>query len=236
MSKKITDLTALAAAEDDDYFVIQEDSSGLTKKIKWSVLLTDLATYLTTNLDDLDADPVDIAGDLDIGNDLSVGNDLAVANNADVTGTLDVGAKASTSVRPSSSRGVSVPYLSATIFDVTTLTKNTWTEINTTNWTALSSIASDADFIRVRLSFDCAVASPSATVSALVYARDDGAATAVGTPTLIGRVTGYDVGAAGASVAEVTIPITSRKFELRYNSGFTSDTIEMVLVEAGYSS
>jgi len=61
MAKKITDLTELTTAEDADLVIIQEDSSGITKKLSAS----NLAAYIKTNfgitsfietlLDDADA-------------------------------------------------------------------------------------------------------------------------------------------------------------------------------------
>lgn len=138
------------------------------------------------------------------------------------------------------------PNVSDTEFDVDAgITETTWESIGPTGggavniWTAMDSIASDADWIRVQINASANDGAGGTDLSLLVYARKTGSTEAVGFDNrkLAAAQHSADDGDAYAiSSVEATIPINANgNFDMQWDSNFTSQNIIMILSGWGYN-
>jgi hypothetical protein len=166
--------------------------------------------------------------------------------------------------------GTAASTASTTVYNVTTTAPTSWTEQiltatagsdalfakveisgsveevgptgSTNEWTVLDSLATDVDWIRVRIWLEASDtgSTSGASRTATLYARDGGSSAAVSNDTIIARcsyLNNTNGGGSNNSFTEITLPVTLNKFEIRWNSSaVSSTTIEFRLVGYGYNA
>lgn len=142
------------------------------------------------------------------------------------------------------------PNFSDTTFDVEGVTLSTWESIGPTAsgadhiWTALDTVPTDVDWIKIRLVFDVSesAGTPNNSIDAIVYIRKTGSAQATGTDNRVlsaGTLVNANGRAKVQQVSEITISTDSAvRFDLWWVSSYPlgSSTAFIVLVGYGYNA
>jgi hypothetical protein len=138
------------------------------------------------------------------------------------------------------------PYVSATAFNMSTLTSATWQSIGPTDggadhtWTALDSAPADADWIEVKMHAyvtHTAGAAPTTARTVDAYARKEGSSVSTGGASAIAECACYgDSSNPGYDSEKGTfkIPVNSRQFEGYYVEANTPTAAEVTLYLVGY--
>lgn len=226
MGKTITDLTAVDPIADADLFAVVDDTDSTTKK----VTADNVADYVAAELPSRALTGLDVNG------------------NADISGTFDVGASTTRRVGVQSTLVNDAgggPYVSSTSFDIATNIGEAWESVGPTGggadntWTALDSVPVDASWLKLKFVNQATISSAAhAQFVSAVYAREQGSAVATGNTTTVNAIAGYGSNSAlneARSFSEMTIPVSSRQFELYwYSLNITSETVEVYLVGWGF--
>jgi len=136
------------------------------------------------------------------------------------------------------SNGSGNPNLSDTALNVDSFAETTWTTVSTANWSALNSVQSGANWIRVRVHLTGTNATSAATL--YLNARKYGSGQAASESNLIAALAAYPDAsntARAQSISEQTIPVDSSKaFQLYWEGNFAlTNDIQMILIGSGYN-
>jgi len=128
--------------------------------------------------------------------------------------------------------------LSDTALNVDSFAETTWTTVSTANWSALNSVQSGANWIRVRVHLTGTNATSAATL--YLNARKYGSGQAASESNLIAALAAYPDAsntARAQSISEQTIPVDSSKaFQLYWEGNFAlTNDIQMILIGSGYN-
>jgi hypothetical protein len=176
---------------------------------------------------------------------------LDLNGNGDISGNLDIGSATTRRVAPAGTfvnNANGNPNISDTTFDVdSALTEATWESIGPTGggadntWTALDSVPTDADWIKVKIWVYLIHTTGTAgdIISMAVYGRDSGGTDDVaGVDNCLFSVSNKVDSDGDANIqdfVEVTIPVTSSIFELFYNDeGTNPSTVSVLLTLVGW--
>jgi hypothetical protein len=173
---------------------------------------------------------------------------LDVNGNGDISGTLNIGSGTTRKVTPG---GTSVnnangnPNISDTLFSIHGISASSWASIGPTGsgagniWTALDSVPADAAWIEIVIYGTCTDGAASSYLYSNIYARKNGGAQAAGTGQACFSSGDYSDGSGKAYDRKTTqrrIAVNSGVFDMYWNSTFTGNVFNMVLVDWGFNA